>query len=106
MSLKQKIRHTALGIKYPDEGLSEETMLLKSKRELIQTIQHLSQKNERQRGVIDYQREENRNLTNRLLEATKQEKGRIENAYDAEGTLLPLLEAMEDRPAKERVVRN
>ena len=77
--------------KYPDEQLQQ-----KNKRELIQTIQQLSIENERQRGVIAYQREENQNLTNRLLDINYQEKLQTEKT-DKEGTLLPLLEAMEER---------
>ena len=84
---------------YPDEQLQQ-----KSKRELVKTIQQLSIENERQRGVIAYQREENLNLTNRLLDRHYQEKLQSEK-IDEEGTLLPLLEAMEERLTRKKTTK-
>jgi len=82
--------------KYPDEKLQQ-----KSKRELVHTIQQLYLENERQRGVIAYQRQETQNLTNRLLDINYQEKLSTEKT-DEEGTLLPLLEAMEERVIRKK----
>jgi len=81
----------------------------KNEQELIRTIKCLSLENERQRGVIQYQREEIQKLTGNILDMEKQTVLQIEDtSHDQDharyqghaqtGSLLPLLESIEDEP--------
>lgn len=70
------------------------------KQELIQTIKQLSLENEQQKGIIQFQRDEMQTLTGRLLDVERRLAVRNEENSE-EGTLLPLLEAMEDDPLGE-----
>jgi voltage-gated potassium channel len=69
----------------------------RDKEELIRMIQHLSRENERQKTIIQYQREEIRHFAGR----SSGPEGRETNHGaddEEEGTLLPLLEALEKVP--------
>ncbi|MEW5802518.1 MAG: ion transporter [bacterium] len=67
------------------------------KQKLIQTIKQLSLENEQQSGIIRYQKDEIQTLASRLLDAEKRLADQDE-AASREGTLMPLLEAMEEEP--------
>ncbi|MEW5802517.1 MAG: ion transporter [bacterium] len=77
----------------------------KDAQALIQTIKRLSLENERQRGVIEYQREEIQKLTGRILDLEKRETVQTEDTLQEEGALLPLLESMEEDPSKKKTSR-
>jgi len=68
----------------------------KSKQELLQAIERLSEENERQRGIIQYQREEIQTLSRRLLDLERQMDSQIAHSSQEVGALLPLLESMEE----------
>ena len=70
------------------------------KQELIQTIRQLSLENEQQKGIIRFQRDEMKTLTGRLLDAERR-LAVLNEGNSEEGTLLSLLEAMEDEPLVE-----
>ncbi|MEW6382255.1 MAG: ion transporter [bacterium] len=68
----------------------------KDREELIRTISRLSQENERQKGIIHYQKEEIQTLTSRLLDMKKGVNSQTPNTLTEEESLLPLLESIEE----------
>ncbi|MGA1875605.1 MAG: hypothetical protein ACMUIA_08350, partial [bacterium] len=77
--------------------LDDEILLDKNKKELIRIIRHLSAENEKCRGIIQYQQEENQNFIRRILKAQPEGNAPSEDMAD-QATLLPFLEAIEQTP--------